>query len=572
MSRRTRARRLRRVAASLLLLAAALAVPEPIGAAVNHKAWDVGIGSDAARTGPLCDPQTAKIKIPSYLAAVCVRPWEAGADNGGSTYRGVTRDSIKAVAYVAPNDVQLSPPGGGQPPRNRSTGSNGIIQDAILDSQQALEGRYESYGRKIEWSFVTYSGTDEASQRADAIKVAELEPFTVVATTGGNVFITEVAARKILVSFGGAGTQRNNLAQQPYRFTGQDADLHAAHVAKWLGAQVAGRKAEHAGDPGLQGKTRTFGVVYQTSASTGDQFDLDYFDEQLAKNGVPKPAVKVAFTAPDDSTQATTDAQAQAPQIAAKLKDAGVTSVLLLVSPTVVAPLTKAATANEYAPEWVMTGWAYQELGLFAAQYDPDQWAHAFGMSWFAPYASANAGAVTGENVFDWYWGKDKATTSSGAFPAVYYLNQGVHLAGPNLTPQTFKKGAFKMPGRGGAFDDQVTTQGNKVGDLGLGYPEYALLGPKDFALVWWDPDARGLGNILGNEMTSGNYRYLDGGTRYTLQDWKKGDPKFFEDLDTSVTHYDTLPDNDVPPEYPCDACPSTGGAQAPANVRSSGA
>ena len=69
--------------------------------------------------------------------------------------------------------------------------------------------------------------------------------------------------------------------------------------------------------------------------------------------------------------------------------------------------------------------------------------------------------------------------------------------------------------------------------------------------------------------MDQGNYRYLDGGRRYTLQDWKKGKPKFFVDLETSVTHYDVLPDNDVPPEYPCDGCPSTGGAQVPANVRS---
>ena len=180
-----------------------------------------------ARTGPLCDPETGRIEIPSYLAAVCVRPWKEGADNGGKTYRGVTADTVKVVAYVAPNDVQLNPPGGGQPPRNRSTGTSGIIQDAILDSQTALDGRYENYGRKIEWSFVTYSGTDEASQRAGAVRVAELEPFAVVASTGGNVFVTEMAAKKIVVAFGGAGTQEDNLAQQPYRWTGQDADLHA---------------------------------------------------------------------------------------------------------------------------------------------------------------------------------------------------------------------------------------------------------------------------------------------------------------------------------------------------------
>ena len=149
----------------------------------------------------------------------------------------------------------------------------------------------------------------------------------------------------------------------------------------------------------------------------------------------------------------------------------------------------------------------------------------------------------------------------------MYYLNQAVHLAGPDLTPQTFKTGAFAMPGRGGAFDDQVTTQGNKVGDLGLGYP--VRCSARRTSRWCGGIPARGLSNILGNAMDQGNYRYLDGGRRYTLQDWKKGKPKFFVDLETSVTHYDVLPDNDVPPEYPCDGCPSTGGAQVPANVRS---
>ena len=220
--------------------------------------------------------------------------------------------------------------------------------------------------------------------------------------------------------------------------------------------------------------------------------------------------------------------------LVAKLKDAGVTSVVLLVSTPIVAAMTKAATANEYSPEWLLTGWAYQDLSLFAAQYDQDQWAHAFGMSWFSPYTTGNAGAATGQNVFDWYWGTNKGTTYSGAFPPVYFLNQGIMLAGPKLTPTSFRDGQFSLPGRGGAFDDQVTTLGNKVGDVGLGYPEYSLLGPKDFALVWYDPKAEGLGNILGNKQT-GNYWYLDGGKRYTLETWPKGEPKFFAKESTDV-------------------------------------
>ncbi|HXY94760.1 MAG TPA: hypothetical protein VEP49_20020 [Acidimicrobiia bacterium] len=546
--------------------AALVAVPAPsAGAATNG---DAGIGTKAALNGPLCDPTTGRIKIPAYLASVCVKPWPKGADNGGATYQGVTKDSIKVVVYLPPVDIQKAPPGG-QPPLNRSTGKPGTIQDAVLDAQTALDGRYELWGRKIDYKFVTYSGTDEASQRADAVAVAAMKPFAVLNIAGGNVFSNEIAKRKIPLPWG-SGTQQANLAQQPYRFTGQDADLQAKNVATWLGREIANHKAQWAGDPSFQKETRKLGVVFQSSVVTGDEFNTDKFNAELAKQGVAKPAVEAAYTAPaDTSTSAIQSAaQDQAPVIVAKLKSAGVTSVVLMASTSIIAPMTKAATANDYHPEWVMTGWAYQELTLFAAQYDPDQWAHAFGMSWFAPYASDNAGAVTAENVVNWYWGTNKATTYSGGMPAVYFLNQGIMLAGPKLTPTSFRDGEFSQPGSGGAFQGQVTTQGNKVGDLGLGYPEYALLGPKDFALVWWDPKAEGLGNILGNKGT-GNYEYLDGGKRYTLQTWPKGEPKFFQHLSSNVVSYSKSPAKDLPPQYPCTGCPSQGGAQEPSNFGS---
>jgi hypothetical protein len=476
---------------------------------------------------------------------------------------------VKVVVYVPPVDLQKNPPAGGQPPLNRSTGKPGTIQDAVLDAQQALDGRYQLWGRKIAYTFVTYSGTDEAAQRADAVTVAAMKPFAVVDSAGASVFSTEIAKRKIVMAFGSTGSQTANLAQQPYRYTGADVDLQAQNVAAWLGGQIAGKKAQFAGDPAFQTQTRKFGLLYTISPTAGSTIDLDRFKTQLAKQGVPKLAAEVAFTQPADSSSGaqTSAAQEQAPTLVAKLKDAGVTSVIMMGSSTIVGPMTKAATANDYEPEWLMTGWAYQELSLFAAtQYDQDQWAHAFGMVWFAPYASDQAGAVTAENVVNWYWGTNKGTTYSGGMPAVYFVNQGIQLAGPKLTPESFRDGEFAQPGSGGAFQDEVTTQGNKVGDLGLGYPEYALLGPKDFALVWYDPKAEGLGNILGNQQT-GNYQYLDGGKRYTLQTWKKGEPKFFTKQSTDVVNYTTSPPKDIPPQYPCTGCPSEGGTQSPAST-----
>ena len=156
---------------------------------------------------PLCDATTGKIKIPSHLASACTKEFKPGDNNGGATYQGVTKDTIKVVVCVPPRQTQLNPAPGGQPPTNRSTGRIGLIEDSVLDAQQALEGRYETWGRKIEYSFVEYSGTDESAQRADAVRVAQMKPFAVINTSCGPVFSTEIAARKILVPFG-AGNQR----------------------------------------------------------------------------------------------------------------------------------------------------------------------------------------------------------------------------------------------------------------------------------------------------------------------------------------------------------------------------
>ena len=226
----------------------------------------------------MCDPTTGKIKIPSApRVGVHEGSGRTGDSNGGATYQGVTKDTVKVVVCVPPRQTPAQParrrPAADEPER---PGRSALIEDAVLDAQQALDGRYELWGRKIEYTFVTYSGTDESAQRADAVKVAQMKPFAVINTSCGPVFSTEIATRKIVVPFG-AGNQKANLAQQPYRYTGQDANLQAQNVATWLGNQIAGQKARFAGDPDFQKQTRKFGVVYTTTAGSGSEIDIDNF-------------------------------------------------------------------------------------------------------------------------------------------------------------------------------------------------------------------------------------------------------------------------------------------------------
>ena len=70
-----------------------------------------------------------------------------------------------------------------------------------------------------------------------------------------------------------------------------------------------------------------------------------------------KLAEDLTYTPPLDSAQIGATAEEAAPTLVAKLKDSGVTTILVL--PTdyqMTAALTKAATKNDYHPEWISMG------------------------------------------------------------------------------------------------------------------------------------------------------------------------------------------------------------------------
>ena len=67
-----------------LIAGARLVSPEPLP------------GNGATVPG-VSDISTGRIRVPTKFAPACVRAWPAGADNGGATAPGVTRDAIKLV-------------------------------------------------------------------------------------------------------------------------------------------------------------------------------------------------------------------------------------------------------------------------------------------------------------------------------------------------------------------------------------------------------------------------------------------------------------------------------------------
>ena len=96
------------------------------------------------------------------------------------------------------------------------------------------------------------------------------------------------------------------------------------NTAIFAARQLQGETAKWSGD--YVDKKRVFGTIH---ADTG--IDWEFF-ESFAKKEKLKVAENVVFTVPLDSSQASAKHQEEAPTLVAKLKDAGVTTVLLFTT------------------------------------------------------------------------------------------------------------------------------------------------------------------------------------------------------------------------------------------------
>jgi hypothetical protein len=526
-----------------------------------------GINTAAALDGPLCDKTDGPYGHFNFITAgggpVCTVAWEQGKDNGGATYQGVTKDKIKVVALV-PNEQQVAQMIGPTKPMNYATGSPGTVQDALRDTLAAFSHVFSptyTNGRDVELEFVTSTGDDEAAQRADAVTVKAMKPFVVLdnSTSAADAFDTTLVAAKIPV-FSLFVTVEQTLKGAPYRWGQQDSIAGAMNAAEFIGKQLKGKKAVYAGDAAMHSQTRKFGIVQS------DILDIGYFNDTMAKYGVKvAPNAVVSYSGSSSTIGDPATAQEQAPTAITKLKSAGVTTVILLADGTMVGALTKAATSQDYHPEWIYAGSFNIDFPILARNtYDQAQWAHAFGISNIQPGSPADApDATTTPNPVQWYWGPNQGTYQVTYHNALVWLFSAIMYAGPKLTPQTLKQGWFAVPAEGGSADTDPATANRTVRSgygrtNGLPYEEYTR-GNKDFAATWWDSDTTGPPNLRfpGGK---GALMYLNNAKRYYAGHWPTQPMKLF-DKSNSIYQFDTAPQ---PAVIPCTGCPSQTGQGTP--------
>ncbi len=494
---------------------------------------------DTIEWGETCDTETGRLAVPDFFAPECMAPFQG--DNGRSTSPGVGPDTIKIVFYqVADND----------PIRTHLLGSV-LIDDtgeqqaiALGDFMEYYREYYELYGRSIELVIYQSKGAanDEAAARADAQRIAEqIRPFAVI---GGpvltNAFAEELAARSIVCIDCGTGSTQWFKDRDPYLWsTDASGTQKQIHFAEFVQKQLAGKPAAFGGQDDLEAP-RVYGHVY---LDRGPESNL--LAEQMTSRleGVgAKPIETIGYTLePEKMTE-------KATEIITKLKAAAVTTVIVSTDPVTPRELTRAASEQDYFPEWVVAAAPLVDTAIYGRAYVPRQWENAFGVSNRAARANPDAGNYRA--LYEWYMGRSPFAdeTIDIIMPSFAFLLEAIHKTGPNLTPETFA-GAIRAVASKPATSQPFYRWGdNSIWEDG----DYS--GVEDATLFWWDVQAPGPDER--QRRGAGLVRFGDSAKRYLPGEWP-GELRLFV-VEGSVTIFETVPAGEAMPDYPSPASGST--------------
>ena len=434
-------------------------------------------------------------------------------NNGGATARGVTAKEVTVVRYEAvvsaATRAALIAAGADDNDEDQRR-----MDAALADYYRT---HYESYGRYVKIITMPASGEsdEEDLMRADAKTIADKHKAFAV-WGAPDTLAEELAARGVICICTTSLSDRFYAATRGYIFSSlPSGEEYGTAMAEYIGKRLKGKPAKHAG-PGSVGLPRKIGLVYLEQTSAGPRRHAkevrDHFINELKKYGV------TSVTAVGYSS-VIQDSQQNATNVVSKMKAAKVTSIVLLSEPLFPIFLTQEATRQRYFPEWLITGTALTDTTFFGRSYNKAQWIHAFGISplwvfWvdvansqgYREYHHARPGSNRG----------DEGVSINVRRAPVQWLFQGIHMAGPKLTAQTFAQGMYNFPRSGGKPNAPLVfftpTNPNAI---------------KDYTEGWWNPTKSGR-DETGKD-GPGVLMKVDGGKRWLTGTWPRSEPKVFE-------------------------------------------
>lgn len=448
----------------------------------------------------------------------CIAFWTG--DNGGATARGVTRDAVY-IAVPTPENAQA-------------------IYRALF---KFFNDRFQFYGRKLVPEFCGSSGggagsSDQTNQNADAALAAAgcqglPQPFasTFYRQNNGAYYMPAMGCRYKTIVVGSYSPYDSKFLNRcaPYQYQySMEVDEEFANIGEWVCARLAGKNAQWAdgNDTGtpprpLNQQPRNFGILLEPFTEDDPVARPDALTPMLSRLkacGVNVANNNVIINPVSGLFDPTTAQNAML-----QLRRNDVSSVICMCNFFSFGSLQRAATTSAYRPEWITSTFGINDVNssFTLGVSPPDQLRRTFGITFnpriipplLNPY---NVAVQEGDP------SQAPDTTASveaklEVYRALLVLASGIQMAGPKLTVETFRDGL-----RNTVFPNPITA--TRAGAVGLRPNGFSLT--KDAAEWWWSTSARG--PFTDSAAKPGTVCYLNGGNRYELGSWPKGDAPFF--------------------------------------------
>ncbi|MGQ0630520.1 MAG: hypothetical protein ACT4P1_05720 [Sporichthyaceae bacterium] len=381
-------------------------------------------------------------QAPGTYSPACIS--FTGTDNGGATSRGVTSDTIKIAIRQSEQreqsdeDSELA-----KEAEEAGISSSPADRDREMDTLvKYFNSTYELYGRKVE--LVRYKGRGDTlaelggggqeAANADALKVGqEIKAFADISALTQPYL--EALVRQKVVTIGGLHMPGSYYrSRAPYAW-GQLVDcttLLSSAVDLLAKRFPASQNAVRAGSATLREKPRKYGLLVPDDAVYAQC--IKEARPQLAAAGIEiSKEIRYALQF--------SKLQQEAPNIAAQLKAAGVTTLLLVTDPLLPFFLTGAATQQDYYPEWFVSGTIGTDADVAGQFYDSDQWQFAYGQSYLTGFGSGKN--TEARKAFASMKNGEPTATVDLAYQTLLMLFIGLQNAGPNLNPNTYAQGMY---------------------------------------------------------------------------------------------------------------------------------
>ena len=422
----------------------------------------------------------------SLYSATCVPAW-TGSDNGGATAEGVTRDEVR-IGYGVGQGSTV--PEGPLEYEFKETDSDDTHDLKVW--QAYFNQNFEMYGRQMRLVIGQQSITDTDQQRQSVQKFKGENVFAITAPAYGQPSAAQAeTVRQKMIDFGTVLAPCQYFSENhPFAYSFiidgcRALRMHTEVICKQFGAK---------NPPGLLNEKKDLTFNYEAPRKYG----VIVYEDEVHHGGVQgyKDLLsKCGISVVQSQTFNLTTNQQDIAGTMAKMKQAGVTTVIIATEVYTPIVLTAEASKIAYYPEWIQMG---LEIAASTRLYDQDQAKHMVG--------TAGLEIPRAEEDTDWYRaykeidpdGDPKET----AFRSLQQIAGGLQGAGPKLTPATFWQGLLKLPHR---VPDPIWSIGGGYGPNDYTYMDYG-------SMIWWDWNG-----VDPNSSSAGAWQFVHMGKRYAV-------------------------------------------------------